>query len=115
MTGQLALIGRLDGPQAVPRSVVQSCRTYREAVRMAWAMKRVHAMTKQQLAGEAGLYASHVSDYLAADDKPSRRDLPAHKVAEFEGVVGNRLVSQWLAARSELTVMEEWQLERAAA
>jgi hypothetical protein len=99
MNRELPLIGRMDGPKAVPRSIVESCRTYRDAVRMAWQLKRVHGMT----------------DYLHKDDKPSRRSLPADKVAEFESVVGNRVVSQWLAAQSQLTVLEEFQAERMAA
>ena len=72
-------------------------------------MRRVRNMTKQQLATEAELIPQHVSDYLAADDKPSRRDLPADAVARFESVVGNSLVSQWLAAQSRLTVLEQVQ------
>jgi len=115
MNRELPLIGRLDGPKAVPRSVIHQCPTYRDAVRMAWQLKRVKNLTKRMLAAEAGLYAPHVTDYLHADDKPSRRDLPADKVAEFESVVGNRVVSQWLAAQSQLTVLEEFQAERMAA
>lgn len=108
-------MGRLDGPKAVPRSLVDACKSYRDAVRMAWQLKRVQGMTQSQLACEAGLYAPHVTDYLHKDDKPSRRDLPANKVAEFEAVVGNRVVSQWLASRSNLTVLEAFQAERIAA
>jgi hypothetical protein len=111
MQRELSLMGVLDAPKAVPRSVVAQCKSYRDAVRMAWNMRRVHYLTKQQLAGEAGLYAPHVTDYLHPDDKSSRRDLPAHKVAEFEAVVGNRVVSQWLASQSNLTVLEAFQAE----
>lgn len=109
MQQQLPLMGRLDGPRAVSRSVVAECKTYRDAVRMAWQLKRVSGMTKQQLAGEANLYAPHVTDYLHQDDKPSRRSLPADRIAEFEGVVGNRVVSQWLASQAHLTVLEQLQ------
>jgi hypothetical protein len=115
MNRELPLIGRMDGPKAVPRSIVESCRTYRDAVRMAWQLKRIKGLTMQQLACEAGLYAPHITDYLHKDDRPTRRDLPADKVAEFESVVGNRVVSQWLAAQSQLTVLEEFQAERMAA
>jgi hypothetical protein len=66
-------------------------------------------MTRQQLATEAKLYPQHVTDYLHEDDKPARRDLPADKVAAFEAVVGNSIVSQWLAAQSRLTVLEQVQ------
>jgi hypothetical protein len=57
----------------------------------------------------------HVSDYMHGDDKPTRRSLPAERLAAFEGFVGNSIVSQWLAARSRLTVLEEMQAERMAA
>lgn len=110
---QLALLGRLDGPSVVPSSYVKTCKTYRQAVRAAWQIRRVTYMTFTQLAAEANLYHQHVSDYLNPDDKPGRRDLPADRVREFEAVVGNTLVSQWLAANSRLTVLEQMQADRA--
>jgi hypothetical protein len=112
MQRELPLLGVLEPPKVYPRSVVCMALTYREAVRLAWLHRRVRGMTKQQLAGEACLYASHVTDYLHEDDRPKRRDLPAHKVAEFESVVGNRILSQWMAMQSELTVLEEMQADR---
>jgi hypothetical protein len=112
---EFPLLGRLDAPSAVPKQWIFHAKTYRQAVRLAWQLRRVQAMTRQQLATEAGLYPQHVTDYLAEDDRPSRRDLPADKVAQFEAVVGNTLVSQWLAAASRLTVLEELQATRIAA
>ena len=106
---EFPLLGRLDAPSAVPMQWIRHARTYRNAVRLAWQLRRVQRMTYQQLATEAGLYPQHVSDYLAPDDAPKRRDLPADKVAAFEGVVGNTLVSQWLASQSQLTVLEQVQ------
>lgn len=112
---KLALLGRIDGPSVVPAQYVSMCRTYREAVRMAWQLRRVSGMTQRQLACEAELRVQHVTDYLNADDKPSRRDLPARDVPRFEAVVGNTLVSQWVAAQARLTVLEELQATKAAA
>jgi hypothetical protein len=112
---KLSLLGRVNGPSVVPLQYVVRCKTYREAVRMAWGLRRVHHMTQQQLAAEAGLRAQLISDYLNPDDKPQRRDLPADRIAAFECVVGNSLVTQWLAARASLTVLEEMQATRAAA
>lgn len=106
---QLPLMGRLDGPSVVPAKYVRLCKTYREAVRACWQLRRVTYMTFAQLAAEANLYHQHVSDYLNSDDKPGRRDLPADKITEFESVVGNTLVSQWLSHRAMLTVLEEMQ------
>lgn len=115
MQKELALIGRMDGPSAVSTSAVNAAKTYREAVRLAWQMRRVKEMTRSMLAALAELYAPHVTDYLNSDDKPSRRDLPADAIARFEAVVGNTLVSQWLAGKSGLTVLEEMQENRRAA
>lgn len=102
------------GKQAVPRSKVEAAKTYREAVRLCWQIRRVQEMTQGMLADLAGLYASHVSDFLNSDDKPSRRSLPAESISEFEAVCGNTLISQWLASRARLTVLEELQASRAA-
>lgn len=112
---QLPLLGRINGPSVAPSQYVSMCKTYREAVRMAWALRRVHHMTQRQLAGEAGLRAQLISDYLNPDDKPQRRDLPADRIACFESIVGNTLVTQWIASRVALTVLEEMQATRAVA
>lgn len=113
MQRELPLLGRIDAPATVPASIVAECSTWREAVRRSWSLRRVHYMSLMQLASEAELYRQHVSDYLAPDDKPSRRDLPADAIARFEAVVGNTLPSQWLAMQSRLTVLEQMQADQA--
>ncbi|WP_156480921.1 hypothetical protein [Variovorax sp. PAMC 28711] len=112
---EFPLMGRIDAPSIAPEQWVRLAKTYRQAVRISWQLKRVHFMTRTQLAAEANLYPQHVTDYLHEDDKPSRRDLPADAIARFEAVVGNTLVSQWVAARSRLTVLEEITATRAIA
>lgn len=87
-------------PRAVDLETVQAVLSYREAVRSAWALRHVPNLMSRSLAELIGAYPSHVSDYLASDDAPSRRDLPARLIPEFEWVVGNTLVSQWLAAQT---------------
>lgn len=82
---------------------------------MCWALRRVHHMTLRQLSCEAGLRPQLVSDYLHSDDCPQRRDLPGQCIAAFERVAGNTCISQWVAAQSRLTVLEEMQAQRAAA
>ncbi len=112
---KLALWGRLDGPAVAPVALIQLAQTYRQAVRLAWAYKRVHYATHSQLAGETGMPAQHVTDYLNKDDAPRRRDLPAHRIPAFEAFVGNTIVSQWLALQAQLTVLEELQASKLAA
>lgn len=53
--------------------------------------------------------------YLHEDDKLSRRDLPAEALPRFEAVIGNTLVSQWLARYAKLTVLEEITATKAVA
>lgn len=112
-------MARLDAPSVVSPAAVKVCKTYREAVRMAWRLSRVKGTNDKKLrsllAQEIGAYASHITDWFNADDKPSRRSLPAHLIPAFDAYVGNTLVSQWLAAQSKLTVLEEVQAERMAA
>ncbi len=106
-TQEFPLLGRLDAPSVVPEQWLRMARTYRQAVRLAWQLKRVHYMTRAQFAAEADLYPQHVTDYLHEDDKPSRRDLPAEAIPRAEVVLGNTLISQWLARHAKLTVLEE--------
>lgn len=112
---ELPLMGRLDGPSVVPTQYVKACKSYREAVRVAAQLGRVNKMPPSVLADHIGTYKSHASDYLNSDDKPGRRNLPAEAIHRFEMVVGNTLVSQWLAAQSNLTVLEELSATRAVA
>lgn len=74
-----------------------------------WQLRVIKNMTLKLLAERAGLTYQHVTDYFNADDKPTRRDLPAKHVAIVEYVLGNTLISQWLAMKAGLTVVEEVQ------
>ena len=112
---QLPLMGRLDGPSIAPAHVVRSCKSYREACRLAWSLRRVRNMTQRRLAEDADLRPQLVTDYLNPDARADRKSLPAERIARFESVVGNSIVSQWVAAQAQLTVLEELRAGRAAA
>lgn len=112
---ELGLVGgAVNGPAFLPNEVVAKCATYREIVRISWAHRRIKAMTKLRLAECIECYPSHVSDYLHADDKPARRDLPAKRLNAWAATVGNWGVQQWLARQGALTYMEEVIAQRAA-
>lgn len=96
----------------VPPQVVASIRSYRQACRLAWKIKRTR-MSQRTLAELAGLYYSHVSDYFSPH--PHRRELPAKHIAAVEAVIGNTVISQWVAQQSHLTVLEELQAQHRAA
>lgn len=110
---ELALLGRLDAPSVVAPELIDRCQTYRDAVKLCWALRRVKNMTQRSLAEHAGLYPSHVSGYI--HDGKAQRDLPGDKVRAFEAACGNTAISQWHAHAAQLTVVEEMQLLRAAA
>lgn len=97
-------------PRFLPDMEVARCESFRDAVWLAWENRAISHMTKRTLAELCGLYAPHVTNFVnpkAFDSKGKKRaDLPADKVDEFERVVGNRAVSQWLADRAELTILE---------
>lgn len=96
-------------PRFLPDEEIARCASFRDAVWLAWENRTVR-ITKRTLAERCGLYAPHVTNFLnehAFDSKGKKRaDLPAEKVDEFEREVGNRAVSQWLADRAELTILE---------
>jgi hypothetical protein len=108
----LPLLARLDGPSVVPSEYLKRIQSYREAVQMCFALRRIK-LNKRDIAQDAGLYASHVSDYLSKET--SKRELPGRYITAFERACGNTAISQWLAMESQLTVLEEMQATRRAA
>lgn len=110
---ELRLLCRLDAPSVVPPALLADCKTYRDAVKLCWKLRRVRNMTQARLAEEAGLYAPHVTRYL--HDGKTQRDLPAWAIRSFEITCGNVAITQWLSRGAQLTVLEEVQAERLAA
>lgn len=111
-TLELPLLGGLVRAQrlVVPPEVVMKIKTYRQACRLAWKLRAIRNMTQRTLAEHAGLYPSHVPDYFSVHD--NRRELPARHIATVERIVGNTVISQWVAQQSKLTVLEEMQAQR---
>ena len=114
-TYELPLFGGVVQAQrlVIPTQIIKGIQDYRHACRLAWKLKANKHMTRRTLAEETGLYPSHVSCYFAVS--PSNRSLPAEYIAQVERVLGNTVISQYLAAKSDLTVMEEAQANRRAA
>lgn len=110
----MPLMQRINGPDVVPTAMLTRAKTYREAVRCCWALRRVK-WTPATLSAHYEFTRQHVSDWLNPDDKVTRRSLPGECVARFEDACGNSFLSQWFAMRANLTVLEEMQAVRAAA
>jgi len=113
--GRLSLMGGVIEAQRliVPHQAVAGLKSYRHACRLAWKLRRVRNQTRRTLAEECGLYVSHVSDYFSQHEH--RRELPARHIAAVERVLGNTVISQYLAHVARLTVLEEMQAARRAA
>lgn len=98
-----AAVGRF-----VPEAQVRACRTYRDAVLLAWDHRSRKSLTRRALAEECGLYAPHVSSYLHPDplDAKScpRLDLPADCIEAFEEAVSNHAIRQYLNYLGRLTM-----------
>jgi hypothetical protein len=110
----LRLLERIEAPSVVPSELLALAKTYREACRMAWQLRRVKGMNKADLGRDYGLNRQHCTDYLTEDDAPTRRSLPAESLGVFELAVGNTFVTQWLSNRAGLTVLEQMQADQNA-
>jgi hypothetical protein len=112
---EFPLLARMEGPSVVPPELMRTAKSYRDACRLCWQLRRVRNMKFRQLAAEAELIHQHVGDYFNPDDKPHRRDVPGDAVKAIETVLGNTAISQWHAGNAQLTVLEEMQASRRAA
>lgn len=100
------------------RADVSACRTFREAVQLAYARRTRQHMTQRTLAEEAGIYAPHLSQILHPEslDRHGRRrmDLQAEDIDGFERAVGNHIVRQWLVQLGCMNIAEEMMAGMAA-
>ena len=94
------------------KEAIAACQSYRDAVCLAWENRSMRGMTQRTLAEYLEIRPSHLACMLCRDGVDAkgkaRQDLPARLIAEFERVVGNRVVSQYQAREGRLTLMEEF-------
>ena len=89
-------------PALAPMDKVAACKSYSAAVRLAWDLRFYRAMTSSTLCERIGVLQNHISEMLAGDGKPGRRELPAKRINDFEWAVGNRAITQYLLLKSEI-------------
>lgn len=111
---QLPMLTVYEGPKLVLNDIVNKCKTYREAVQACYQLRTRPRMPNLLLAAEVGCNASHIGDYITHGKRKTKRDLPAEYITAFEVACGNRLITQWLTSRANLTVLETFIQARAA-
>lgn len=108
---EMPLLGVIDRPALLDRSKVDACKSYREAVMLCWASRRIRNMTRSTLAERAGCSPSHVGDYIhpvsVTKHGVPKRNLPPACIAGFESACGCACITQWLVSRSGMTLLEE--------
>lgn len=103
---------QLTPPQFAQKYVIDGFKSYREAVVWCWD-NRVRQgagkdMDQAMCANFIGLHTPHMSRCVTPDSA-APMNLPPDCILDFEAFTGWRAISQYLAARSQLTYMEEVQ------
>lgn len=104
---ELPVLAGIAAPSVVNPKLVAACRSYRDAVRLCFVLRRVKGMCLKSAAEHAGIHVPHMSDFMHADDAPTRRDMPAKYIPAFESICGNTAISQYIARCAGLTVADE--------
>jgi hypothetical protein len=95
----------------LPQEHIASCRSYRDACRLAWDWRAIKGMTKLSLAEQCELLPCFVTDYFNEEPKDRkgrrRRELPAEKIDAVEAVLGNNAISQYLNRKKGFRIWEE--------
>lgn len=112
MQQTLPMLTYYEGPSLVDGKSLSVIKNYRQAVQNCWLLRKRRSMTLRTLAEEAGLYPSHISEYLSNDE--TKRELPAKHINAFEESCGNRCITQWMASQANLTILETLMQRRAA-
>ncbi|MDE4924343.1 helix-turn-helix transcriptional regulator [Ralstonia insidiosa] len=106
------------GRRFLPQNEIAACQSWRDACVLAWRNRAHQGMTQQMLAALAGLHAQHMSDYFHPEalhaKGTTRRQLPVDKIKEVERVLGNHVLTQYVAHLGMLTIMEAVIAERTA-
>ena len=101
-----------------PSSVIEAFNSYRDAVVWGWENRPHRGKNDPQdqsmFARNAGVYAPHMSRFVSRTSK-APMDLHPDLIGEFESYIGWRVITQYLAKRANVTLMEEVIEQRRAA
>lgn len=92
-------------PALLPESEISLCRTFRDALGLCIQRARVRR-TQNDLAGFAGIHPTQFSKILHGA-KGQTWSLDPERIEALEQACGNRAMTQWLAARAGLRVVQE--------
>lgn len=102
----------LTPPQFAPKYAIDSFESYRDAVIWCWENREKQGAGKKMdqalCADRIGMYAPHFSRCVDPDSK-APMNLPPDLIPLFEAYTGWRAISQFLAAKAQMTYVEEMQ------
>jgi len=102
----LPMLTVYEGPKFVADEVIAGIKTYREAVQKSFELRTRTRMSNALIAEEVGCCASHIGDYVTAQGRKIPRNLPAEFINAWDISMGNRVVTQWMNAQAQLTILE---------
>lgn len=101
---------RLDAAKYAQASIVESFDTYRDAVLWCWENRPHRGKNEPQdqslFASNYGVHAPHMSRFVSRFSK-APMDLHPDLIQAFEGYTGWRAITQYIARKSQVTLMEE--------
>ena len=107
---EIPIMSEVTPPQFAPASVIESFTSYRDAVIWCWENRPCHGMKEaldQALCAKViGLYAPHMSRCLNRNSKAPMKLDPDY-LRDFEAYTGWKAASQFIAARSCMTILEQ--------
>ena len=115
---EIPIMNTVETPKYAPADVVAKFQTYRDAVVWCWANRPCHGMREDMdqalCAKTIGLHVPHMSRCVNPSSKSPMQLNPDYLDA-FETYTGWKAASQWIAAKSHMTVLEQVIAERNAA
>ncbi|MGF7131945.1 hypothetical protein P3T40_003428 [Paraburkholderia sp. EB58] len=95
---------RMPEPNPLPDELIADCRSFRDAVYLAWEMRSTRNMTRAALAERVGIHPPHITEVLSAGESKGKRSLHPEQIDDFEWAVGNRAVTQYLVRKAGLVL-----------
>jgi len=107
---EMPLIGAMPSVKFAPQEVVRGFASYREAVIWCWQNRPCHGLREaddQSLCARVlGMHPPHLSRCVNPESK-APMSLPPDYLTDFESYTGWKAASQYVAAKADMTILEQ--------